>query len=368
MHNPHLQLSNQEFAEYVRLNVQRDWYFLKYFPLQYTRTFDIKTLEGQETLPVIAETVAFDTPAPKKKRKTIGAWSGELSKIAISREKNERSIVEMQNAQFLAERNEDRQAMTSIINDIYDDTDFVVNGINAKVEADALFIASHGFKEYESKIDGKGVITKDRINFNIPDEHLFGTSAKWSETTSADGIGDLIKLMSECDKEDLSNLTTAFITKKKLAELLNQKSTKERLASDISVLSGKSKYQTFTLDDLNAYMTKLGYPTFEVINRRVNAEQPNGDAYIFSPFNDNVVVLAPSIQLGKTFYTAVPQIANSDSQQSYGSFYKVTRYGAVNPMLDVTLGEAYVQPALLNRKNLFYLNTNNSVWAEGENE
>lgn len=85
MKAPYLLLKDAEFAEYVRLNIRRDWYFLKYFPLQYTRTFDFKTLEGQESLPVTAEIVAFDTPAPKKQRKSIGSWSGELSKIAISR-------------------------------------------------------------------------------------------------------------------------------------------------------------------------------------------------------------------------------------------------------------------------------------------
>ena len=368
MKNPHLQLNNVEFAEYVRLNIQRDWYFLKYFPLQFTRTFDIKTLEGQETLPVIAETVAFDTPAPKKKRKTIGAWSGELNKIAISREKNERTIVEMQNAQYLAERNEDRQAMSSIINDIYDDTDFVVKGINSKVENDALFIGSHGFKSFDAKIDGKGATTQDRINFNIPDEHLFGTDAKWDSTNTADGIGDILKLMKACEDEDLNSLTVAFISNRKLTELLNQKATKERLATDLTVLAGRSKYSTFTLADLNTYMQKMGYPTFEVINRRVVAEQPNGESNVIRPWNDNVVLLAPTMQLGRTYYTTVPQIANTDAQQSYGNFYKARRYGVVNPMLDVTLAEAYVQPALTNRKNLFYLNTNNSNWDEGADE
>lgn len=365
MHNPHLQLNNIEFVEYTKLNIQRDWYFLKYFPLQFTRTFDIKTLEGQESLPVIAETVAFDTPAPKKKRKSIGAWSGELNKIAISREKNERTIVEMENAQFLAERNEDRQAMASIINEIYDDVDFVVRGINSKVENDALFIASHGYKEFNIKIDGKGATTQDRINFNIPSEHLFGTSVTWEKSSTADGIGDIIKLMQACEEEDLNILTVAFLSKKKLAEILNQKATKERLASDLTVLAGRSKYSTFTLEDLNAYMQKMGYPQFEVINRRVVAEQPNGDSSVIRPWNDNVVLLAPSLQLGKTYYTSVPQIPNSNAQQSYGSYYKVTRYGEVNPMLDVTLAEAYVQPALMNRKNLFYLNTSNTDWAEG---
>ncbi|MBO6117372.1 MAG: hypothetical protein J6P44_02390 [Bacteroidales bacterium] len=365
MIQPYLPLSNNEFAEYVRLNIPREWYFLRYFPLTFTRTFDFKTLEGNETLPVTADIVSFDSPAPKKQRKAIGAWNGTLKKTSISREKDETVIKSEQDAQFLAEKNNDTQAMQSIINDIYDDVDFVTNGIYAQVEAEALSIGSRGFKDFEDKIDGKGNTTKDRINFNIPAENQFGCSADWSDTNTADGIGDIIKIMNFAEDNDKNALNYAFITKRMLANLLNQKATKERLAADLTILTGRAKYQNFTLADLNAYMEKFGYPQFEVINRFVNAEQPNGDSYIYQPWKNNVVTLGPTLQLGRTYYTTVPQVPNVEAQQTYGSFYKITRYGKVDPMLDRTLAEAYVQPALSNRKNLFMLNTANTQWSEG---
>jgi hypothetical protein len=44
----------------------------------------------------------------------------------------------------------------------------------------------------------------------------------------------------------------------------------------------------------------------------------------------------------------------------------MTRYSDLNPMLEVTMAEAYVQPALINRKSLVFLNTTAENWNNGE--
>ena len=58
---------------------------------------------------------------------------------------------------------------------------------------------------------------------------------------------------------------------------------------------------------------------------------------------------------------------NTEALQSYGSFYKVTRYSQVNPMLEVTLAEGYVQCVLINRSTVNFLNTEYVTnWNGGE--
>lgn len=57
------------------------------FPLRYTPTLDIKSLEGNDGIPVSADVIAFNAKAPQKTRKTIGTWSGQVAKVAISRQK-----------------------------------------------------------------------------------------------------------------------------------------------------------------------------------------------------------------------------------------------------------------------------------------
>lgn len=52
------------------------------FPLRYTPTLDIKSLEGNDGIPVSADVIAFNAKAPQKIRKTVGYWSGEVAKVA----------------------------------------------------------------------------------------------------------------------------------------------------------------------------------------------------------------------------------------------------------------------------------------------
>jgi hypothetical protein len=51
--------------------------------------------------------------------------------------------------------------------------------------------------------------------------------------------------------------------------------------------------------------------------------------------------------------------------QVRGSYYKLTRYSDMNPMREVTLAEAYIQPALDNRASLVYINTAKTTWNNG---
>ena len=53
------------------------------FPLRYTPTLDIKSLEGNDGIPVSADVIAFNAKAPQKTRKTIGTWSGQVAKVAF---------------------------------------------------------------------------------------------------------------------------------------------------------------------------------------------------------------------------------------------------------------------------------------------
>ena len=77
-------------------------------------------------------------------------------------------------------------------------------------------------------------------------------------------------------------------------------------------------------------------------------------------------VLSPEPRLGYTYWKRVPAVKNTEAIQVYGSYYKVTRYSDVNPMVETTLAEAYVQPALSNRGSLVFLNTMNTTWNDGE--
>ena len=333
------------------------------FPLKFTPRFDIKGIEGNEGIPVSADRVAFNVKAPKKTRKTVGSWSGKLGKIAISREKDELEINEYEDLKTIAAANtEDRATAEYLVEMVYNDLDFCNDGMNYKVEADALRIGSSGKHTFPATIDGDNA-TEDVINFNIPDGNFKGVATAWSTAATADGLKDIADAQDYIAKKGLRKPLYAIMEKSKFEELVKQASVAKRLfpRADQSLITA----DMITLDSINSYMRGKGYPQILVIDSYVTIEDKNGNKSTIKPWNEKVVTLSPTVQLGYTYYKPVPIIKDSAAMQQQASFYKMTRYSDLNPMLEVTMAEAYVQPALINRASLVFLNTTKATWNSG---
>lgn len=337
------------------------------FPLRYTPKFDLKGIEGSDGIPISADRVAFNTKAPLKSRKTIGSWSGTLEKIAISREKNEMEINEYNDLKTLAAAADtDKAAKQHIVDMVYDDVEFCNNGMDARIELDAMRIASHGVKTYTKEVDGENA-TEDIINFNIPQANFHGAAVKWSDAENADGIGDIMKMVRAIKKAGKKAPAYAFMEQQAFDYLCAQTKTAKRLFTAAALKNDMIfTAERVTLENINNYLASKGMPRIAVLDTWVNVQDKDGKETTVKPWAENVVVLSLTAQLGWTWYKTVPKVSNTEALQAYGAFYKTTRYSELNPMLEVTMAEAYVQSALINRSSMMLLNTENTVWANGE--
>lgn len=330
------------------------------FPIKYTPKFDIKGLEGDENIPVSADKVSFNSRAPKKTRQTIGSWSGKLGKIAVSRVKDEMDINEYKDLQVLANNNtEDKATAKYLVDMVYNDVDFCNNAMDYRVEVDAMRIASSGKAIYTEAIDGD-MVTSDVINFNVPAENFGGVTTAWSNAATADGLADIARWQRTIARKGLKKPLYAIMELSKFEELQAQVATANRLfpRCDQSLVTA----DMITLDAVNAYMRGKGYPQILVIDTYATIEAKDGTLTTIKPWDEKVVVLAPTPQLGWTYYKPVPNVENTDALQVQGSYYKLTCYSDVNPMEEVTMAEAYVQPALINRNSLVFINTTKGTW------
>lgn len=383
MNAPLFDVNAEEFtAEVNSYQPGQGFLWATFFPLKYTRKFDIKGIEGDEGIPVAADRVAFNTKAPKKTRKTVGSWSGKLGKISVSRDKDEIDINNYNEDKAIADAStENQQEKEELVALVYDDVEFVNNAMDARVELDSLRIACSGKQTYKKEFDGD-MATEDVINFNIPEGNFVGVSVgdkkdskgkvinkhvAWTDYENADGIEDLIQAQELIAKQGLAKPRFAIMEKAKFQDLCAQKAVARRLfpqVNDLSVISA----EMINLNSVNAYMQRAdhNYPTIVVIDSWVTIEHKDGSQETIKPWNVNVVTLAPTLQLGWTWYKPVPKVENTESLQTWASYYKVTRYSDVNPMMETTLAEAYVQPALIHRKSTVLLNTASTSWNDGD--
>ena len=337
--------------------------WMQLFPLKYTPKFDLKGLEGDEGIPVAADRVAFNTKAPKKTRKTIGSWSGKLAKFAVSREKDEIEINEYNDLQVIAQHNnEDAATARYLVDMVYDDLDFCNNAMDVKVEVDAMRIGSLGKQVFSKSIDGD-MATEDVINFNVPAKNFKGVAVKWSDAENADGLKDIADAQKEIAKQGLKKPMYAIMESVKFEQLCAQKSVAKRLFPRAE--QGLVTADMISLETINAYNRKKRFPQILVIDTYATIEHKDGEKETIKPWNENSVVLSPLPQLGYTYYKPVPNVPNVEALQQQASYYKMTRYSEINPMLEVTMAEAYVQPGLTNRASLVFINTDATTWNEG---
>ena len=336
------------------------------FPLRYTMKFDLKGIAGEDGIPVSADRVAFNTRAPKKRRKTIGSWSGQLGKIAISRSRNEIEINEYRDLRTLVNSSiiADKSTAQYLIDMVYDDVRFCNNGMDRRVEVDALRIGSSGEQVLTEAIDGD-MATQDTINFNVPQENFSGAKVKWDNAETADGLADIAAAQKAIQKKGLRKPMYAIMSQEAFEFLCAQQSTLKKVASAALNITGLATSDNVSLDSINAYQRKFGRPQILVIDSYVTIEHKDGKQETIQPWNPNVVTLSPEPRLGYTYYKTVPMVENTQAVQSYGSYYKTTVYSDVNPMEETTLSEAYVQPALSNRASLCFINTMNTTWNSG---
>lgn len=336
------------------------------FPLKYTPKFDLKGIEGEDGIPVSADRVAFNSKAPKKTRKKVGSWNCTLGKIEISREKDELAINEYNDLKTIAAANtEDTAAAQALVDLVYDDIAFCNKGMDARTEIEALTVGSLGKRVFSTKLDGD-MAESEEINFNVPEDNFIGAAAKWDNYETADGLGDIIRGAKIIAKKGLRKPQYAIMEQTMFDHLCAQKKTIKRVASAILKATGLDSADEVTIDTVNSYMRRKGAPQVLVIEPYVAIEGKDGVPDSIQPWNVNSVVLSPEARLGYTYYKTVPRVPNTDALQENGKYYKLTVYSELNPMTEVTMAEAYIQPALSNRRSLVYLNAMNTEWNEGK--
>lgn len=148
-------------------------------------------------------------------------------------------------------------------------------------------------------------------------------------------------------------------------KLLMSEKTVKRVSPVVLTATGLASGDTLTIDLVNTYMRSKGYPQIIVIDSYVKQEARDGSQTTYKPWAEHVAVLSPTPQLGWTWWSDVPQVSDTDALQAYRENVKITRYSELNPMLEVTLAEAYIMPALINRQSLYYINTENTSWNDG---
>lgn len=341
-------------------------YWRTLFPLKEVVRFTVKTIEGDEGLPIAARRVAFNSKNPLFTRKELGKNELKLGKYAASRSMDEIEIQDFRDLQSIAANSTDPAIANELVNMAYNDVRFCEKAMPAKIEIDALGIASLGKQTFPVDREGD-MATEDEIDFNVPAENFIGAATAWTDQKNADGLKDIIDLQETISSKGFGKPMFAYMEKKAFNQLIAQEKTCKRL---FPLLKNLDLYSSgmVNLSTINNYMDGMGYPHILVIDSWVGYENLDGSQENIKPWNENVVTLSTTPQLGWTYWKRkhIEDAEDKVSIESQGEFYNVSIIGERNPDNVITSAEGYAQVGLTNRRTKGFLNVAQTSWNGGQ--
>jgi hypothetical protein len=335
--------------------------FKTFFPSQYTTKLTFETLEARFGAKVAADVVAFDSRAPRKGRPTFGKVTGDIPKIEIARAKKETDITVYQQlldaiTRTSANNVQNKQALNALVEWMYEDSVFVLDGVNARIEWLAKAAASSGKYTLSTTNNETGVVTPVPISFGIPDGNFIDTANDYADPTTAKPITD-IKAVQKRARTKGYKIMYATTDQATMDKILASAEVQKFCASYIAV--ALELQYTPTLETLNSALLRNNLPQFRVWDSFVTIESKKGTQTAESGWTEGNINFSATSLLGQIQWTDTADglINVGDAVKVYNDFTLVKTFAEEDPITVITKGIAYATPVLSGANQMFILKT-----------
>lgn len=355
--------ANNIIPEFSQSNMQAilnayplgDLKYREYFPLAFNPSLQYGNLEGSVGAKIMADIVAIGSKAPRKGRDFIEQIKGEIPKIEIARDMNEKDLYTLQMLRNAFALNPSNQSVrNSLISKIYEDTTFVVDGVNARLEWMAKQLVSTGkFKTTAS--NNSGGVANLTIDFKVKSQNA---QKNWFTAADASPIDELRELQNAARSKGYQ-YTTITLERDVLDKILSNKSVRQFV---FGVPVDKTTIlPNITLEQLNAQLQGGGLPTIRLWESFISVETKSGELEATNGWEAGNILLSASPVLGSTQYSTTSEFtmnfADVMTKALKDDFILVKTFGHQDPILVSTKATAFALPVLNDTKKNLILKT-----------
>ncbi|MBD5240517.1 MAG: hypothetical protein HDS59_00290 [Barnesiella sp.] len=352
---------NQQMIE-TRLNTidMKPFLFGTYFPVKKVTGFNWQTLTNQ----VAKRNVAADLHADngtiiRKRRPVFESAKGDIPYIAISREMTRADMKRYQTERALAKDDD----ATALVEFWGEDVDFCGIGVQSELEYIAWTLLSNaGVMKFTTTTNATYANEFD-LDYDVDDEQKVTALTDWGNKTSADIIGDLVKLREHAKKYG-RNPKFAFVNLNELYRISSADQIIKKCSSFAANALGIS--ETPDLETINKMLAKqawLGGLQLRVIDVDITREFDDKPDITGNPFADHRLILSETDKLGSTQYDILEdENASSCILRAVRSHTVIKKYGTMEPQGEVTIGEADAIPVLDSAYRNLYVRTDKTTW------
>lgn len=333
-----------------------DLRYREYFPLQFNTDLTFSNLEATTSAKVMADIVSIGSKAPRKGRDFIAAIKGEMPKIEIARDLDEHDLIKIQQLRNAVQLQPNNQAIKNqMIDKIYGDSTFVLDGVNARLEFVAKQLVSTGKFKTTVANNASGVQGVE-VDFKVS---VTNASKDWFSDAAADPIKD-IQTAQDLALSKGFRYSTITVDQATANQLGNIKAVQE-FVYGVANNGGTTQFFKPTLEQINTRLSLYGLPTIRIWESMVNQESKAGALSAVNGWEPGNVLLSVSPVLGNTQYTTTPEFSmnfgTTTAQTVAEGFVLVKTFGVQDPVLVSTKATAFALPVLNDTKKNVILKT-----------
>jgi len=295
---------------------------------------------------IAADVVALGSPTPLKSRDSLETYIGEIPKLAIKRSLNE---VELKNIDFMIAQNRDEG---EIVNRIFSDIPFVINGIDERIEDLFLSMFSTGVGLTTNNV-GTGI----RLDMHYHSDNSFGVATLWSDN-SAKPIDDLQKVFDKA-LGDGNIIRHAYLDDTALRAMYKNEQVRGLFGFNMNYVGGGANVPTLSFGQLETlFQAQFGIALHRVV--RSTPTEINGERSKHKAWADGVIAFAVDDYVGDLVYTSTAEETRPVTGVSYtkaNDYTLVSQYSEQEPLEEFTKAQAMVVPVINNVDRIYLLNS-----------
>lgn len=211
--------------------------FGTHFPVKKINGFTWKTLGNQLAKKNVAADLHTDNGTILRKRRPLfESAKGDIPFISISREMSRSEIKDYQTAKAFAP---DADAI-ALVEHWGGDVDFCFNGVQSEMEYISWKLASNAGKLAFTTTTNATYANEFDLDYDVDDEAKLKTDSDWANRSTADVIGDLVKLVKAAKALGL-NPKFAFVNQDELYKICSTDQIIKSCASYIANAVGMAQ-------------------------------------------------------------------------------------------------------------------------------
>ncbi len=333
-------------------------FWQQFFPLKYTTQLTWESLAGSGGNPVMADVIEYNASAPLKSRRTITKTTGDIPKLALKRQMDEKDMNEYNTIKALMQGDMNKSALLDIV---FNDIDFCYTGVMARTEYLSLQALSCGVISLTTS-NNNGIITEVDCDFGIPSTNKTGATVIWSTAASATPIAD-IQVVQETARALGYPLQYILMDRATFVYMAASTEVRDKYAVFQRVTASRKSDPTFA--DLNQMLSAYLLPQIILIDSLLRFET---NAHVLSnvaPWKAGYVTFIPDMQVGNVLHGPIAEEGSAEIAKKAIMVKRdhvlLSKWAELEPFGEFTKGVANAFPRFNDVNGIFILNTKHAT-------